>query len=187
MENALQQIDDEMIDTLTGEIMQAATTPETALKITVEDLPKICRVLRAMECRQAMVEQYMKDEVQRITETCNHKIQALSAEHSYMMGLAEGLLRQAGKTKLQYPGLGTVRIGHTRESIDTSCYDELSLDDQSEAQRIFPSIFRTTVKVAPDKKEIKRQMDNGDCWYTQDNKKYFTIRPKQEQFQFKAE
>ena len=177
-----QTLETEIIDELTGEIMEL----DESRHIAVEDLPKIVRVLRALEKKQNHIETYIKAEVQRLVETCNNDISKINEQQIRFEQIAESLLRQSGEKKLSYPGLGSVRFGMTRESVDTTGYDELSVDDQESFQHSHNALFQTTVKVTADKKVIKSKCALGDDFRWND-KTMFAIRPKQETFVFKSE
>lgn len=182
----------ELIDEQTGEIFEIENP-------TIDDLARICRALRATEAHQRMTEQYLKDEIDRLSSFCQAKLDSLAAQHTHLSGIAEGLLRSSGKERLEYPGLGVVRFGQTKESVDTTGYDELSLKDQKDIQVSYPELFNTTVKVLPGKKAIATAIKglNGEL---EDgpplsesainalvNTDLFKLRPKRETFVFKAE
>ena len=172
-----QHIEDEMIDELTGEIIELDQTDN----IVVEDLPKIVRILGALDKKQDHIERYIKGEVARLVDYCNNETRSIQAERTKFEGIGETLLRQTGEKKKSYPGLGSVRIGLTRESVDTTGYDELSIDDQKIIQELRQDFFRTKITVSPDKKSIMAMLKEKG------NTEHFTIRPKQETFIFKAE
>ena len=191
----MEQIENKMIDKLTGEILES----DTAGSILVDDLPKVVRILRALEKKQEHTEQYIKNEVARLTDYCNNQTETILAERAKFEQIAERLLRGSGQKKLSYPGLGTVRIGTTRENVDTSGYDSMDTVGQKDIQEMYPELFRTTIRVAPDKKAIgtaikglNEELENGPPLSESSrtalvNTDLFKLSPKQETFVFKAE
>jgi len=181
MEQALLRIGEELIDEETGEIIEQVEGEDRS-NVTTADLPRICRAMAALDRRQGMIELYLKQEVERLKYSCESKLAALSKQRSFLESVAEGLFRATGEKKIDYPGLGTIRMGHTRESVDSSVYDGLSPEDQAVIQKEYAAMFRTKVIVSPDKKAIKKTItDDGDTVPG------FTVAPKVEKFEFRAE
>lgn len=168
---------DEFVDLETGEIL---LTDDSAECIT-EDLPKITRSLRALERRMGVVDKFRQDELARIATHCNRKIETFQRSHDYLMGLAEWLMRKTGEKRLEYPGLGVLKFGTTRESVNDEDYEAMSPEDQQHMRALIPKLFRTKIIVSPDKKAIMAELkDNVPVCG-------FFINPKRETFGFKAE
>ena len=166
---------DEFVDPETGEIL------ETENKIVLEDLPKIARSLQTQTMRMAVIKKFRDDEVARITAHCDRKTETLQGSFDYLLGMAKTLMAGADKKRLEYPGLGVLKFGTTRESVDTSGYDDLPDEEQEELQADWPSLFRIKTTVSPDKKAIMATIREGAQFIG------FKVNEKRETFIFKAE
>ena len=174
----MHRIEDELIDPETGEIMERNLTD-----ITVEELPKILRSLRSIKRQQTMIETYFRDEVVRLDALCCRKIDTLTSRESYLNHLAQGLLVKSGQKRLEYPGLGVVRFGTTRESVNTEKWDALTPDEKRARKDTMFTCLTIKETIAPNKPEIMKQIKNG----VSDVCDLFHINEKQETFIFKAE
>ena len=165
----------EFVDIETGELL------DPSLSVVVEDLPRLARQLRAIEKRAEIIVEYRDQEVARIRAICNRKLGVLGDSQSRLMAFAEGLMRGTGKERLEYPGLGVLRFGATRESvsdIEFLAFDEGARDAMPKQ---YPSLFVTKTITRPDKKAIMAELKNGR------DIPGFKINQKRETFLFKAE
>jgi len=173
------QVEDEiLIDPETGEIME---DQDDTSKMTVDDLPKTLRILRAIQRRIDIIDQYESDEIERIRLACSKKRTSLHSTKEHFFSKAETLLRMSGKDRLEYPGLGVIRFGSTRESISTIKWDVLTREEQKRIAETEPKLIKTKIIYQPDKKAILETIKGGR------NIEWFTVNPKVETFIFKAE
>lgn len=165
----------EFVDIDTGEVC------DPNLTVVVEDLPRLARQLRAILKRMDMIEDYRDQETERIRAICNAKMVTLEASYSQLMAMSEGLMKEAGKERLEYPGLGVLRFGQTRESVNDDEF--LILDDGTKdaMPKQYPSLFVIKTTSRPDKKAIMVELKSGR------DIPGFRINKKRETFVFKAE
>jgi hypothetical protein len=175
-----EQVDDMFVNPLTGELIEKADQAKVA------DLPQVCRVLRAIRRRQEMISTYLGDEMERLAVACNAKLTGLIRQEESFMALAERLLRDSGERRLAYPGLGVVRFGTTRESVNTEKWEALSEIEQVNLANNNTGAFRIKTVIHPDKKEILSRLKN-DAEKTPGLSAAFSINEKRETFEFKPE
>jgi len=185
----MHRIEDELIDEQTGEIIEGSFDAVNAILVgdanapTVESLPKILRALRAVERQMDMVKAYREAEQERINALCQQKLERLTLQYVTLKGLSFQMLRASGQKRLDYPGLGVVRFGSTRESVNTEKWDALTPDEKKARKDTMWSCLTVKETIAPNKPEIMKQIKNG----VSDVCDLFHINEKQETFIFKAE
>jgi hypothetical protein len=177
-----QHVDDEYVDTLTGEIFEVADNA----KIVVEDLPKVCRALRAIQRKQQVIADYLSYETERLTAFCSAKSTPLVQQEERLMQIAEGLLVTSGERRLAYPGLGVVRFVAGRESVKTEGWDALDERGKIEMSKVNQGAFRVKTVIEPDKKEIAKRLKDGST-STVPLAAAFGIDVAPDHFDFKAE
>ena len=152
------------------------------------DLSWIGRAITANNRHIAQIKEFRDSEVEKIKACCDQKFEKLTEDSSYKEGMASVVMKTHGYTyddknmrKYQMPGIGTFRFSVTRESVDSSEYDEA--DDQTKAgiQAGFPTLFSTKTTISPNKKALKTFFSNGDVVSG------FKLKPKFEKFEFKGE
>ena len=152
------------------------------------DLSWIGRAIAANSNQITLIKEFRDREVEKIKACCDQKIEKLTEDSSYKEGMAYVVMKTHGYTyddknmrKYQMPGIGTFRFSVTRESVDSSEYDEA--DDQTKAgiQAGFPTLFSTKTTISPNKKALKTFFSNGDVVSG------FKLKPKFEKFEFKGE
>ena len=149
------------------------------------DLGWIGRRIAANIRQVIMIDEFRRKEMEKISACCDEKIRKLNDNSSFLRGMAESFLRGSGycyanrdARKYDMPGIGAFRFSTTRESIVSTEYDSADPDTQKIIQSEYPDYFRTTVKVAPDKKIIGEAIKAGL------GVKGFGVSPKQETFDF---
>jgi hypothetical protein len=172
---------DELVDPETGEILDVPFA-DPADKITVEDLPRVARSLRTLAQRMGEILEFRRAETERIAAHCDRKVERAQQSHDYLLGIARTLMASTEERRLEYPGLGVLKFGTTRESVNTEGYDALTPEEKEELHAEFPGLFRIKTTVSPDKKEIMATSKAGVL-----PTPGFTTNPKQETFTFKAE
>lgn len=167
----------------TPEILEeemAAIPPGTV--INKDNLHLAARALGALDSRVAMIEKYRADEVGRINEFCNQRINRYTERIAYLLDSVKLAMESGGARKAEFPGLGKFSFVKGREAVDDSTYGDMSTEEQSKVQAEWPGLFRTTVKVAPDKKAILSWIkESGEM------PPGFGIRPATEKFTFKKD
>jgi hypothetical protein len=176
-----QHIDEEYVDTLTGEIFEAVDNA----KIVVEDLPKVCRALRTIRYKQQVISDYLESEKERLTAFCSVKSTPLTQQEERLMAIAESLLVASNERRLAYPGLGVVRFVAGRESVDATRWDALDERAQIEMSTVNQGAFRVKTVIEPDKKEIAKRLRDGSTT-TAPLTDAFEIKVAPDKFDFKA-
>ena len=152
------------------------------------DLSWIGRAIAANSNQIVLIKEFRDSEVEKIKACCDQKIEKLTEDTSYKEGMASVVMKSHGYTyddknmrKYLMPGIGTFRFSVTRESVDSSEYDELTDGGKSDFQLVSPSIFKRKTTVSPDKKLIGELLKAGDMV------EGFKLKPKFEKFEFKSE
>lgn len=188
----LLQIDDDLIDKKTGEIIEQ---PDS---VVTEVLPKLCRRMRTLDRLVGFQEDFrnkevahLQKEIERISESVDAEINRLHREHNNVMAYAVRLVEAAppdtlpmskGKVRLHYPGYGVLGWATLkRESVDTSVYDAMNDAEKLHIQNQQKGAFRLTTKVTPDKKAIQVNLNNGV------ERPGFSLVKKVKGWKFKAE
>ena len=174
--NEAARLEEELfIDPDTGEI----TATDHELSVAV--LPKMARSLRAIERQMEMVAEFRKDELSRISESCDHKINKLRERAATLTSLAQTIAKSTGEKKLEYPGIGYFRFGTTREAVDDSDYQAMPDDEKAKLHNNYQGCFRSKTVTTPDKKWIKGSIEQGQPVPG------FVIKDKEETFTFHKE
>lgn len=177
-----QHIDDEYVDTLTGEIFDAVDNG----KIVTQDLPKICRALRAIRYKQQVIADYLESEKERLTAFCSAESSPLVWQEERLMAIAESLLVASNERRLAYPGLGVVRFVAGRESVKTDGWDSLDERGRIELSTVNQGAFRIKTVIEPDKKAILQRLKEGDTT-TAPLSTAFRIETPPDKFEFREE
>lgn len=178
MNQNAQMVDEELVDMETGEVVDAFKLGQTTV---IEDLPRYARALRALEARVEMVKKYRAEETERIQAICDQKVTKFEETKHFLTTIASGLMKEAGKERLEYPGLGTFRFGMSLVSVNTDEYDSFMPVEKESFQSANVGWFRTKTTIAPDKKKIKATLDSGEPVQG------FSLNQKHETFGFKVE
>lgn len=185
MDNALRMTVEEslLVDPETGEIIT-----EIAPDARTEILPQVARTLRAMHWKRQIIETYLKEEVERITEICGHKLSGIDASITHFEGTAQRIMAAEGYNsddakmkKLSYPGLGAFRFGKTRESVNDDEWNEWSDEEKAALHSENMAAVNQKVKYVPNKKWIHATLETGG------KIRGFSINEKHETFTFKPE
>ena len=155
------------------------------------DLSWIGRAIVANSARAATIKDFRDKEVEKIKACCDQKIERLTEDSAHLEGMASVVMKahdysyeNKNLRKYDMPGIGAFRFSVTRESVDTSGYDDLPVEVRVEAQSKLPVLFKTKTTVTPDKKRIAEEMNN----IRQELEDMgFKLKPKTDKFEFKPE
>jgi len=169
------------VDSETGEIVD--NSPDLTI-----DLSIVARRMRELSASIESINDFCTGELNRITESCESKIDKLRNQMLFWQNQAETLMTKWGENKIEYPGLGTFKYIKSHDRINTELYDSALNTTRTQIQKIHPEWFRvkTTVFVSPDKKTIKNLLKN----ISHDNTEildYFSIENDGEKLTFKPE
>ena len=162
-----------LIDPETGEITANKT-------IVTHDLPKIARIITALQRHRGIIEQYMKDEIERIAVTCTRKTDQYDKQIAFFIGISQAHMEEVGEKKLMYPGIGTFRWRKLPDKVNTDKFDELEDAEKRAFATTYPDFVRT--KVDPNRKEVMTRFKAGT-----EVPNLFTVQPGGERFEFKEE
>lgn len=154
----------------------------------LSDLSWIGRAIAANNARSAVIKDYRDKEIEKIKACCDRKIEQLAEDSAYKEGMASVVMKShdycydnKNLRKYEMPGIGAFRFSVTRESIDSSEYDEMP-DIEKEGYRAnHPGLFKKKVVVSTDKKAVKEAIEAGLVDLG------FKLKPKFEKFEFKGE
>ncbi len=178
MNQNAEMVDESLVDMETGEVVDAFELGKTTV---IEDLPRYARALRALEARTEMVKKYRAEETERIQAICDAKITKFAETQHFLTSIASGLMKESGKDKLEYPGLGTFRFGMSKVSVNTDEYDALPDDKRDAFQSANVGWFRKKTTIDPDKKKIRATLESKEPVQG------FSLNKKHETFTFKVE
>lgn len=167
------------VDPETGEIIDSDPS------LTV-DLPLVARRMRELSDSIESFNVYRTEELNRIAESCDAKIDRLNKQMLFWQNQAEVVMTKTGEKKIEYPGLGTFKYVKSRDRVVTEKYDVAGPAVQQAIQADEPEWFNVKTTVTPDKKTIKNLLKNAD----HDNTKildYFSIKNDGEKLTFKPE
>ncbi|MFH1742522.1 MAG: hypothetical protein ABIH23_26250 [bacterium] len=151
------QVEEEYIDTLTGEILDKADNA----KIVVEDLPNVCHALLGVRYKQQALADYLASKIEHLTAYCSTKSTSLVRQEERLLQIAEGLLVSSGERRLAYPGLGVVRFAKGHESTNTEGWDALDERARIEMSTVNQGAFTIKTTITPKKREIARRLKEG--------------------------
>jgi len=155
-----EEIEGQMIDMSTGEVVDTAESLREA-DITVEDLPQVARVLRALQRRMDMIHEYEEREIERIHAICNGKATGVKEQFEFFKQKARLLMESCEAKRKEYPGLGSFSFRTGVEKVVDELYVAMGADVKSGLHAAHEDMFRTKTTVAPDKKAIKEAIKSG--------------------------
>ena len=177
-------LDEANLDDITTEAL-----PETKLD-TMESLPIMARNLRKINFEIERIKIFEKQELSRIKESCEHRINGLLTQTNYWKSIAKQVLDSNGYVygsdkamcKYEMPSVGIFRYSTTRQKVDTEMFDAMSEEDRLIHQDGYPDCFTTKITVAPNKKRIAELLqEDGNV------PRGFSLTDKQETFDFKEQ
>lgn len=175
---------DELMDDITTEAL-----PETKLD-TMESLPLLARNLRKINFEIERIKAFKKQELSRIKESCEHRINGLLTQTNYWKSIAKQVLDGNGYVygsdkamcKYEMPGVGIFRYSVTRQKVDTEMFDALSEDERIFIQNENADCFNVKTTVAPNKEYIAKLFKDGAP-----TPGGFSLSDKYETFDFKEQ
>ena len=153
-----QRVEEEYVDELTGEILDKMVTG----RLVTKDLPEICRILRGIQYKRKYYDNYLRQEIERVSAWVESKTLGLMAQEEQYLRAAEVLLVSSGERRLAYPGLGVVRFVKGRESVNTEKWELLDKTRRVELANVNQGAFRIETIINPDKKAILQRLKEGD-------------------------
>lgn len=167
----LNEIDERLQDSIDPTLYQ------TERQYALPDFPVIAREIKRLESEIEQIDEYKKAELDRIRESSERKKMSKQNSIAYLLQRAEMLLAHHDKEKYDMPGVGRFSFKLTTQSVDTTDYDALSEEKQTELHQSYPDLF--AVKYSPNKKAIKEALagaTGGDFVFrmtAQERKLYF--------------
>ena len=154
----------------------------------LSDLGWMARIIKQNQKQIALIKDYEAREIEKLSACVNLKCEALQAESDRLQTMAELLMKEndycyENKHLRKYlmPGTGVFRFSVTRESVDTSQYDDMHELDKEALQEQY-TCFSIKTTITPDKKKIVTLLKEGG-----DVPDAFKLKPKFEKFEFKGE
>lgn len=160
------------IDPETGEVI-------TEQPITTELLPRVARRLTANRQELAEKTDVIKREIDRLMSVLDLYTTKYNRIEAYLLAQCEMLMRESGKDKLDYPGIGKFQIGMTRASVDSQQYEGFDDDQKADVHKQVPGCFRVKTTISPDKRAIMALLKDGQ------DIPGFQINEPVEKFEFK--
>ena len=157
---------------------------------SMNSLPIMARNLRKINFEIERIKIFEKQELSRIKESCEHRIDGLLTQTNYWKSIAKQVLDRNGYVygsdkamcKFEMPGVGIFRYSATRQKVDTEMFDVLSEDERVFIQNEYADCFNVKTTAAPNKKRIAELLqENGNV------PQGFTLTDKQETFDFKEQ
>ena len=179
----LETFDDFSIDPETGEILDG----EDRRDAITTDLPRIARALSAIERKIEITERFKQEEIARLSTHCDHKTGMLDAQRLRLMATAEQLHGTSGQKRLDYPGLGAFSVHKGRAKLNSTDFDNASREVQEQAAMLEPDLIKSTTTLKPDKKAIKKLLEEHDFATEAALIKLFQVVIGPDKFVFKRE
>ena len=157
---------------------------------SMNSLPIMARNLRKINFEIERIKIFEKQELSRIKESCEHRIDGLLTQTNYWKSIAKQVLDRNGYVygsdkamcKFEMPGVGIFRYSATRQKVDTEMFDAMSEEDKILNRSDYPECFTTKITVAPNKKHIAELLqEDGNV------PRGFSLTDKQETFDFKGQ
>lgn len=175
------------IDPETGEYDRDFEVAGDAL-LTPADLSKLARRIIHDMNRVKVIERFKDDELARIRECCNHRIQALYSQIDYCTErLAKPVVDGIESRTVELPGLGRFRFRKGREYVDDEAYQKMTPEEQTRVQSQRPGCFKHKITITPDKPIIKARIEDFKAGHPGSDVEGFEIKRHPEAFEFKPE
>ncbi len=145
------------------------------------DLTLLSRELRSLNNRSQGLEDYRKEELSRIDQCTQQKIDKIHDRIDFLQNFAHQKMKEENSTKKEFPGIGTLRISKSAESVNDEAYRNIPEEEKEQLHQGHPDIFRETTKMTPDKKAIKELLKKGELIPC------FTLSGGKDVLKFKAE
>lgn len=189
MENAQKDVNHKPVmyyNPETGEVLDDVIV-NTTLTLTTEQIPKLARQIRAGMARLHLIEEFEKQEIGRIRESCQVKSEQIQRSVDFLIERTRQFAEQAGHKKLEYPGLGTFKTNTGREFVDDSGYQQMSEEERVLLQNRQQGFFRVKTTVTPDKAEIKKRLKEIEAGTSESTLSGFEMKRHPDSFVFVAE
>lgn len=175
---------EDRIDPETGELRDDFAFGEEP-PLTPDHLPKLARRIIHDMHRLEMIEKFQQDELSRISECCDRRIEALQAQIDYCTNtLAKPLVPSSG---VEFPGLGRFKFRKGREYVEDEAYQKMTPEGQKRVQAQRPGCFKHKVTITPDKTIIKTRLEDFAGGRSEADVEGFEIKRHPEVFKFEPE
>ncbi len=174
---------DEMMD-----VEESLEFEEVKEPTDLTDLGWMGDAIVANNHRAKTVKEYRDARIEKIKACCDQALERLVEDSARLEGMASHLMQAHGYCyadknlrKYDMPGTGAFRFSVTRESVDSSEYDNLTDGGKRDFQLVNSGLFNERVTVSPNKTIIAVKLKGGD------EIGGFKLKPKFEKFEFKGE
>lgn len=150
-----EQIEDEIIDPQTGEIISSDPRED--------DLPRIARALKSINRKIDRAEEMRRQQIEQINADFDNYVQQRETTRDILLQKARLLVEQTEDQKYKVGGVGTFRFRKLPPKVDDTDYREVLTEIEIQhLHKDMPQYFVTKVAVSPDKKAIKEALANGE-------------------------